>query len=60
MQAFEAIYTEVAKELNIQLVPFMLNNVALDSDLMFPDGIHPNEKAQPLIAEEVFKWAESL
>ena len=59
-EAFEAIYTEVTKELNIQLVPFMLNNVALDSDLMFPDGIHPNEKAQPLIAEEVFKWAESL
>ncbi|MCH2263820.1 MAG: arylesterase [SAR86 cluster bacterium] len=60
MQAFEAIYTEVAKELNIQLVPFMLNNVALDSDLMFPDGIHPNEKAQPLIAEDIFKWAQSL
>ena len=57
-QAFESIYNEIADELGILLVPFMLENIALDSNLMLPDGIHPNEKGQPFIAEEVYKWLE--
>ena len=57
-QAFESIYSEIADELGILLVPFMLENIALDSNLMLPDGIHPNEKGQPFIAEEVYKWLE--
>ena len=31
----------------------MLENVALREDLMQPDGIHPNKKAQPVIAEQI-------
>ena len=57
-QAFESIYSEIADDLGILLVPFMLENIALDSNLMLPDGIHPNEKGQPFIAEEVYKWLE--
>ena len=59
-EALESIYTELAGELNIKLVPFMLNNIALDSSLMLPDGIHPIENGQLLIAEEVFKWMSFL
>ena len=33
----------------------MLENVALRDDLMQPDGIHPNEKAQPFITEQIKK-----
>jgi len=57
-QAFESIYNEIADELGILVVPFMLENIALESNLMLPDGIHPNEKGQPFIAEEVYKWLE--
>jgi acyl-CoA thioesterase-1 len=32
----------------------MLETVALNKDLMLPDGIHPNAKAQPLIAEFMY------
>ena len=32
----------------------MLDNIALEEGMMLQDGIHPNEKAQPLIAQYVF------
>ena len=53
IEAFENIYSEVASETDAKLISFMLENVALRDDLMQPDGIHPNEKAQPVIAEQI-------
>ena len=57
-EQFESIFPKVAKENDIILLPFMLNDIALDKALMLPDGIHPNADAQPLIAEYVFKSLE--
>ena len=54
-QLFESIYDDISKDSKVQLLPFMLEEVALKSELMMRDGIHPNEKAQPLIAEYVYK-----
>ena len=51
--AFESIYSEIAKEKNIPKLTFLLEKVALDKSLMQLDGIHPNAKAQPLIANQV-------
>ena len=51
--AFESIYSEIAKEKNIPKLTFLLEKVALDKSLMQLDGIHPNAKAQPLIADQV-------
>jgi len=51
--AFESIYAEIAKEKNIPKLTFLLEKVALDKSLMQLDGIHPNAKAQPLIADQV-------
>ena len=51
---FESIYPTLSKEKEVILLPFMLNDIALKKELMLPDGIHPNEDAQPLIAEIVF------
>ena len=53
--AFESIYTEIAEEKNIPLLTFLLEKVALDKSLMQPDGIHPNQKAQIIIANQVEK-----
>ena len=53
--AFESVYAKASEESGVTLIPFMLEKVALDSDLMFNDGIHPNEKAQPLIANSVYE-----
>ena len=49
--AFERVFTEISQEEEVSLIPFMLNNVALDKSLMQRDGIHPNTKAQPIIAK---------
>ena len=51
--AFESIYSEIAVEKNIPKMSFILEGVALDKSLMQLDGIHPNSKAQPLIAKQV-------
>ena len=48
--AFESVFQDLAKKENIPLIPFMLDEIALDKDLMQVDGIHPNTKAQPKIA----------
>ena len=58
--AFERIYLELASSEEIYFLPFMLENVGLNPDLMQPDGIHPNAKAQPLIAKDIKKNLDSL
>ena len=52
--SFESLYVEVSEENNIPLIPFMLNDIALNKELMLDDGIHPNATAQPLIAEFLY------
>ena len=51
--AFENIYSDIAEEKNIPLLTFLLEKVALDKSLMQLDGIHPNQKAQQIIANQV-------
>ena len=51
--AFESIYSEIAQEKKIPLITFLLEKVALDKGLMQLDGIHPNQKAQKIIANQV-------
>jgi acyl-CoA thioesterase-1 len=58
--AFESIYSEIAEEKNIPLLTFLLEKVALDKTLMQPDGIHPNQKAQIIIANQVEKELLSI
>ena len=53
IKAFENLYVEISTAQNIPLINFMLDNIALNKSLMQSDGIHPNQKAQPLIAAEM-------
>lgn len=50
-QLFTDSFNIVATEQQVPLVPFFLTEIALDKNLMQRDGIHPNAKAQPLIAD---------
>lgn len=47
---FERVFTEIAEEKNIKLIPFFVEAVITKPELMQADGIHPNAKAQPIIA----------
>jgi len=59
-KAFESIYLTIASETSAILLPFMLEEVALNKDLMLPDGIHPKASAQPLIADYIFTQLKPL
>ena len=51
---FMSMYQGLADRQHIALLPFLLENVALTPGLMQPDGLHPNEKGQPLLLDNVW------
>jgi len=51
--AFENIYVDISADNQIILLPFVLEEIALNNSLMQPDGIHPNESAQARIAKYI-------
>jgi acyl-CoA thioesterase-1 len=52
------VYKELAAEHDITLMPFFMESIVIDSTLMQRDGIHPNAKAQPQIAEFMQPWIQ--
>ena len=48
---FDQIYPDLSKQYNLQLIPFLLEGVALKPDLNLSDGIHPNEKGTIIISK---------
>jgi acyl-CoA thioesterase-1 len=52
---FYNVYPQLAEELDIPFVPFILEDIALAKELMQKDGLHPNAKAQPLIADKIWQ-----
>lgn len=54
-EKFNANYDMLANQFGIALLPFLLQDVALEEGLMQADGIHPTATAQPIILEKV--WA---
>lgn len=59
-QMFEEVFQQVAQEKQINLLPFFMADIALRPELMQQDGIHPNVKAQPIIADFVEKQLVDL
>jgi len=57
---FYQIYPDLAKKMNIILVPFILEDVALVKELMQKDGLHPNDKAQKIIADKIWEYLGSV
>jgi len=57
---FEEIFEQVAFEKQVNLLPFFMAEIAINPELMQNDGIHPNAKAQPLIANFVGKQLAQL
>ncbi len=59
-EMFYNTYPQLAKELKITFVPFILEDIALVKDMMQQDGLHPNAKAQPLITDKIWQYVGSL
>jgi acyl-CoA thioesterase I len=56
----ETVYADLARHYEVPLVPFLLDGIADDFDLMQSDGIHPTAKAQPLILAHVLPVLKGL
>ena len=52
---FQKVYKDLAKKHSVEFIPFLLNGVAGDKSLNQEDGIHPNEKGQQKIADNLYK-----
>lgn len=55
-EEFKAIYPAVAKEKNIELIPFLLEGVAGNPDLNLPDGIHPTPEGHRIVMETLWPY----
>ncbi len=50
-EIFNKIYHDLSKQYEVPLIPFFLQDIALNESLMQNDGIHPTGEAQPLIVD---------
>ncbi len=53
---FRSMFTELAKQNNIALIPFLLEGVGGEATFNQQDGIHPNVEGAKIVAENV--WAQ--
>jgi acyl-CoA thioesterase-1 len=53
-----AIYRDLAAEFNLPFVPFLLDGVALNPDLMQDDGLHPKAAGEPKVLDNVWPAIE--
>ena len=58
--AFDPIYSDVAKAHDALFYPFFLEGAALNPDLNLSDGMHPNAKGVEVIVENILPKVEEL
>ncbi len=59
-RAFEAAYTDLAKEYKTGLVPFLFEGMAEKRENFQPDNLHPTAEAQPRLLENVWKGLKPM
>ncbi|QKT03063.1 arylesterase [Ectothiorhodospiraceae bacterium 2226] len=59
-QRFHNVYVDLAEQVGVPLVPFILEGVAGRIDMMQHDGVHPTPAAQPQVLNNVWPHLEPL
>ena len=54
IDTFEAVFRDVATDLDVPWIEFFMEGVALNEELMQADGIHPNSAAQPILLDNAW------
>jgi len=60
IEQFESIYTDLALEYDTLLVPFFMDGIVFEPGMLQADGIHPNEKGQWVLLENVWQVLEPV
>ena len=59
-EQFAMVFSDLAREKKIALVPFLLTDIALSSSLLQGDDIHPNAQGQPVLLDNVWPQLKAL
>jgi len=59
-ESFAQAYVQLARELKLPLIPFLLDGVALEPRLMQEDGLHPRAEGQPRVLDNVWRQLRPL
>lgn len=57
---FEAIFKDLAREKKTGLIPFLLDGVATDPNLMQPDALHPTAEGNRRVADTVYRYLQPM
>ena len=57
---FVMAFPDLAKEYDVEFMPFVLENVAMDKDLNQADGIHPNAKGSKIMTQNIYTYLKPL
>jgi acyl-CoA thioesterase-1 len=52
---FQALFTQLAKEKKVPLLPFLLAGIATNAAFFQADGLHPTAQAQPILLNTVWR-----
>ena len=58
-KAFEQSYRTVSQQYKVQLLPFFMQGIAGNNQLMQKDLVHPNAKAQGILLNNVYPLIQS-
>lgn len=54
-QGFARVFQRIAQKYSVAFMPFFLEDISENPQLMQVDRLHPNEAAQPLLAEKIYQ-----
>ncbi|WMN12357.1 arylesterase [Marivirga salinae] len=57
---FQELYPKIAKEKNVNRIPFLLKDVGGEAELNLPDGIHPTPEGHKIVAETVWNHLQEI
>jgi acyl-CoA thioesterase-1 len=59
-EAFAAVYAQLAEDFDVPLIPFFMDGIALNPELLLPDLIHPNTEGQPVLLDNAWAVLEPI
>jgi acyl-CoA thioesterase-1 len=58
--AFAAVYSQLAEEAQVPLIPFQLEELTVTEGMIQEDGLHPTAQAQPIIKDLIKRYIAPL
>lgn len=59
-EPFTQQFEEIAESMDLPFIPFLIDGIAQQAELMQDDGIHPKAEAQAMVLENVWPVLESV